>query len=301
MNDAARKIISVALTGMLMLSALAVTAMPSTVSADIVLPTSFYGNVTVNGVAAPVNTTVTGKIVGAVGSPGNGSITTTVVGKYGGPAGGDPKLAIQTNDDDDVGKTIEFYVQLPSWGAAAKANETGTYDHAPTAHNVDLTVTAVTATLEGHVSFPGRGSAPCGTWIQPFNVTLFEPGNLSHVLWTGSATTNNTGVFTVSGLSPGIYDISIKNCTCLSELVSNQTLAAGNTTVVDFGTTREGDCYEDDWVTGKDRNLLYTGWGTHEGVIGWDPRCDLNRDGWLTGKDRNLMYTYWDGKQKRPQ
>jgi len=149
------------------------------------------------------------------------------------------------------------------------------------------------ATLEGHVSFAERGSAPCGTWIEPFNVMLFEAGNLSHMLWTGNATTNNTGVFTISGLTPGTYDIGIKNWTCLSEVNTSVTLTVGNTTAADFGTTREGDSDNDDWITGADRNLLYTGWGTQQGDAGWNAHCDFNRDGWLTGADRNLMYTYW--------
>jgi len=149
------------------------------------------------------------------------------------------------------------------------------------------------ATLEGHVSFAERGSAPCGTWIEPFNVMLFEAGNLSHMLWTGNATTNNTGVFTISGLTPGTYDIGIKNWTCLSEVNTSVTLTVGNTTAADFGTTREGDSDNDDWITGADLNLLYTGWGTQQGDAGWNAHCDFNRDGWLTGADRNLMYTYW--------
>jgi len=70
-------------------------------------------------------------------------------------------------------------------------------------------------------------------------------------------------------------------------------LTAGNTTGVDFGTMREGDCNGDNWVTGADRNLLYTGWGSTVGDANWNPDCDLNADDWLTGADRNLMYTYW--------
>jgi parallel beta-helix repeat protein len=149
------------------------------------------------------------------------------------------------------------------------------------------------ATLEGHVSFNGRGTAPCSTWIEPFVVKGFEHGNLSHVLWTGNATTNNTGVFTITGITPSTYDIGIKNSTCLSEVNSSVTLTAGNTTVINFGTTREGDCNGDDWVTLEDRSLLYAGWDTEE-VIQGGHYCDLHRDGWLTLEDRSLMYANWD-------
>jgi C1A family cysteine protease len=151
-----------------------------------------------------------------------------------------------------------------------------------------------TATLQGQVTFSGRGVAPCSTWIEPFVVKGFESGNLSHVLWTTNATTNNTGVFTITGLTPGTYDVGIKNWTCLSEKVAGVTLSAGVTTVVNFGTTREGDSNNDDWITGADRSILYTDWGKTVPPGTW--HADFNRDGWLTGADRSFMYTNWGQK-----
>jgi uncharacterized repeat protein (TIGR02543 family) len=159
--------------------------------------------------------------------------------------------------------------------------------------NVTANFAPAGATLEGHVTFSGRGTAPCSTWIEPFVVKGFEHNNLTHVLWTTNATTNNTGVFTITGVTPGTYDIGIKNWTCLSEVVSNVTLTAGNTTVVNFGTTREGDSNNDDWITGADRSILYTGWGSQSPNPGYNAHADFNRDGWLTGADRSFMYTYW--------
>jgi parallel beta-helix repeat protein len=134
------------------------------------------------------------------------------------------------------------------------------------------------ATLEGHVSFNGRGSAPCSTWIEPFVVKGFESGNLSHVLWTTNATTNNTGVFTIEGVTPGTYDIGIKNWTCLSEVNGSVTLTAGETTVVNFGTTREGDCDNNDHINILDASFLASRFGSGEGDPGWSPLCDFNRD-----------------------
>jgi len=156
--------------------------------------------------------------------------------------------------------------------------------------------TGATATLVGNVTFSGRGAAPNDKWIESFEVKGFESGNLSHVLWTTNATTNNTGVFTITGLTPGTYDISIKNWTCLSEKVVGVMLSAGNTTVVDFGTPREGDANNDDWVTGADRSILYGGWGSQSPNPGYNWKADLNRDGWLTGADRSIMYAYWGQK-----
>jgi len=148
----------------------------------------------------------------------------------------------------------------------------------------------IDATLEGHVSFISRGTAPDARWIELFLVRGFEPGNLTNELWNGTATTNNTGVFTIN-VTPGTYDIGIKNWTCLSELNTSVMLTAGNTTVVDFGTIREGDANNDDWVTCKDFDLLVPSWMT--GPPPSDPHCDFNRDGVISGMDLSLMVASW--------
>jgi len=146
--------------------------------------------------------------------------------------------------------------------------------------NYSITANFAATTLEGHVTFTERGSNN-SKWAESFNVTLFEAGNLSNVLWTRSATTNNTGVFTIPGLTPGTYDIGIKNWTCLSKLVTNQILTADNTTVVDFGTTREGDANNDDRITILDASSLASIYGSSEGDLNWNPHCDFNRDGYI--------------------
>ena len=146
--------------------------------------------------------------------------------------------------------------------------------------------------LEGHVTFSGRGAAPNDKWIESFVVKGFSPGT-SNLLWTTNTTTNNTGVFTMTGLTPGTYDIGIKGGTGLSELNTSVTLTAGVTTVVDFGTIRVGDANIDDYITISDRTLLYGGWGTGEGDPGWRPYCDFNNDGYLTISDRTLLYGNW--------
>jgi len=268
----------------LLLALTLVVAFIAPVSALPQLPHRFWGTVYVGSAPAAEGTKVVARIAGVAEN-----FTATVDANH--HYGWSPEFYVKGDDPatpkkegGNAGDTIEFYV-AGTWATNFTFNVGG-------GDELNLTVVSINATLQGHVAFPGRDPAPCGTWVESFVVRFFRDGNETG--WSPiNATTNNTGVFTITGLTPGTYDISIKNWTCLSELVSNQTLIAGNTTVVDFGTTREGDCDNNDWITGADRNLLYTGWGTHEGVIGWDPDCDLNRDGWLTGADRNLMYTYW--------
>jgi len=148
------------------------------------------------------------------------------------------------------------------------------------------------APLEGHVTFPGALQGP--RWVRGLEVRFFNSTTGNETAWSPmNATTNSTGVFNITGIDPGTYNISIKNWTCLSEVNSSVTLGAGNTTVVDFGMTREGDSNNDDWIVLADRTILYTGWGTQQGGAGWNAHCDFNRDGWLTLADRTIMYTYW--------
>ena len=152
------------------------------------------------------------------------------------------------------------------------------------------------ATLEGHVNFVGRDSAPDAKWAQPFLVRGFEPGNLTNELWTQNATTNDTGVFTITGLTPGIYDISIKNWTCLSEVVTNVTLTDGNTTVVDFGTTREGDADNNDYVVMADFGCMIPAWNSQVGDPEYRVRYDFNRDGYVVMADLGRMIPSWNQK-----
>ena len=204
-----------------------------------------------------------------------------------------------TNQSWDANVTLEAVDSVPNWTFTGWSGDlTGSDNTTNITMDWDKNVTAnfilvgTTATLEGHVNFAGRGSNNT-KWAEPFVVKGFESGNLSHVLWTTNATTNYTGVFTLTGIDAGTYDIGIKNWTCLSEVNTSVTLTAGNTTVVNFGTTREGDSNNDDIITGADRSLLYSGWGKSEGEAGYNIHCDFNRDGSLTGADRSLMYAYW--------
>jgi len=193
----------------------------------------------------------------------------------------------------DIIATPDTYWYFVNWTGDV-ANNTSASTNVTVDANKTVTANFVesTATLEGNVSFPGRGSPPDSRWIEDFTVRFFQGG--SEMAWSPiNATTNNTGVFTITGVTPGTYNVSIKNSTCLREVVSNVTLTAGNTTQVNFGTTREGDCNDDNWVTLEDRSLLYAGWDTEE-VIQGGCYCDLNRDGWLTLEDRSLMYANWD-------
>ena len=160
-------------------------------------------------------------------------------------------------------------------------------DNSPLIVPITLYITEY-GVLEGNVTFLGRGAPGSDKWIESFEVKLFEPGNLPNVMWAGNSTTDNTGVFTVTGVVARTYDIGIKNWTGLSVLATNVTLIAGVSTPVDLGEIRQGDCKnDDDEVSLQDRILMYALWGTS------DFRGDLKRDGDVGLTDRILMYTFW--------
>jgi len=150
----------------------------------------------------------------------------------------------------------------------------------------------VAATLEGYVSFPGRGSNNT-KWVEDFVVRFFYGGS---EVRADNVTTNSSGYFTITGINPGTYNVSIKNWTCLSEVVTGVTLTAGNTTVVDFGTIREGDANNNDYVVMADLSLLLQAWNTHAGAPAYSVHYDFNRDGYVTMADLSLMLPNWNQK-----
>ena len=156
---------------------------------------------------------------------------------------------------------------------------------------VTLTIT-LTGVLKGQVDFTGRGGhGP--RWIQPFEVKLFQHGNLDNVLWEGNATTDDTGLFTISDVAGAIYDVGIKNATCLSMLVTNVTINSGSMTLVDFGEIREGDANNDDYVDGSDFGPMSTAWLSWPGEPNWDRNVDFNRDDYIDGSDFGMLSINW--------
>jgi len=151
-------------------------------------------------------------------------------------------------------------------------------------------VSGATTTLKGNVTFKSRGSTPDARWVEPFLVRAFEAGNLSHEIWNATVSTDEYGVFRVNDVTPGTYDIRVKNATCLSELVTGVVLTAGNITEVNFGETREGDSDGNNAVAGMDFSLLSGAFGsTPANPAKWKANCDFDRNNAITGMDFSLL------------
>jgi hypothetical protein len=93
---------------MLCILTIAAIVLIGTVAAAPVLPESFHGSVFLNGNPAPIGTVIIAKI----NSEERGNITTTVIGVYGGTGMDDPKLNVQSTEDDvNAGNaTVTFFV-----------------------------------------------------------------------------------------------------------------------------------------------------------------------------------------------
>jgi len=141
------------------------------------------------------------------------------------------------------------------------------------------------ACLQGHVTFPTRGTPPNNNWKEPFEVRFFQDGN--EMAWSQiNVITDASGCFYIPDIPCGTYDVSIKNWICLSELQTGVGLIDNGVTYVDFGTTREGDSNDNDAVTGMDFSILN---GVFNTAPAGNPNCDFNRDKAVTGMDFSLL------------
>jgi len=144
------------------------------------------------------------------------------------------------------------------------------------------------ATLVGSVTLQGRPVPPASAWSVPVQVSLIPLGDTTPV-YTFNTTTDEQGGFTVDGITPGTYQVLVKNTHTLqnSQVV---TLAAGINAVA-LGTLLEGDANNDNYVTLLDFSILVSTYGVCQGMGGYDDRADFNEDSCVTLLDFSLLAT----------
>jgi len=148
--------------------------------------------------------------------------------------------------------------------------------------------------IEGTVHLQGRPAPPAPPWSVPLVVTLHDPGNLTPA-YTYNVTTDASGHFTFTHAVSGTYvcDIRVKNSHTLRNVKSNVTLVPdGN--ALDFGTLREGDANNDNYVSLIDFSILATTYDKGSGQAGFDPRADFNENDWIEIADFSLLATNYD-------
>lgn len=152
--------------------------------------------------------------------------------------------------------------------------------------------------LTGHIVVQARGSVGTNRWITPLfrmnnttkldGITIYRAGT-NTILTTGSATTGNSGHFsvTITSLPAGTYDIQLKAANTLSVRKANVVLPSP--TEVDFGTLLVGDSTGDDLVNGGDVSYMIPAFLHGTGDPEFRPYADTNADGVINGADVSAL------------
>jgi len=119
----------------------------------------------------------------------------------------------------------------------------------------------VTSTLHG--TYPGVPSPGVNVIVR-----LFTPGTTTEI-YKAIAPTDASGVFDITTVPPGTYDVGIKCDNSLSELVANKTFIASQTTNVTFASWRGGDIDNNDIANSADRSILYINWNQGGACYGY--------------------------------
>ena len=142
-----------------------------------------------------------------------------------------------------------------------------------------------TAVLVGTIGLQGRPAPPNPQWQVPLVVSLYNGTTLVN---TYNVTTDANGQFTISGIMPGTYNISIKGFNSLRKVLLNQTISGGNNSI-NWGVQIAGDANGDNFVGGADFSIMVNSYNKGIGDPGYDARADFNGDGFVTGADFSLL------------
>jgi hypothetical protein len=155
---------------------------------------------------------------------------------------------------------------------------------------------SATGTLIGTIGLRGRPAAPNAQWQIPVVVSLYNGTTLVN---TYNVTTNENGQFTIAGVTPGIYTITVKGTNTLRRVLRNQTVSGG-TNNVSFGVLISGDANGDNFIGGADFSLMVNTYNKGVGMAGYDARADFNGDGFVTGADFSLLVSAYNQLGETP-
>ena len=142
------------------------------------------------------------------------------------------------------------------------------------------------ASIQGSVTLQGRPTPPDPRWIVPLRVKLTLPGQTTPI-YNLTPTTDDSGYFSLSEITPGTYDVYVKN---IHTLQNKLTIAlVEGTNVVNFGTLKEGDANDNNFVNLNDFSILANTFSKCVGYTGYDGRADFNESGCVTLPDFSLL------------
>jgi len=106
-------------------------------------------------------------------------------------------------------------------------------------HQDGVVIISPDATLHGTIDLQGRPAKPAPSWAISLTVTLTPLGS-STPSYTFTTTTDQSGAFSLAGISPGRYDIRLKGKHTLRNLAQNVDLVSGENRYF-LGQLLEGD------------------------------------------------------------
>jgi hypothetical protein len=159
-----------------------------------------------------------------------------------------------------------------------------------------VTVSQATANLTGTVTLQ---SWQGGAYNTPLTVDLYAVGASSpSYQFTPTATGTGTASFTVSGITPGEYEVAVKTSAHLQR-VKTVTLTAGNNSA-DFGELLGGDASNDNTVNFVDFSILTATWELSDGDGSYDARANFNGDSAIDLLDFSIMSSNWEADGETP-
>ncbi len=186
---------------------------------------------------------------------------------------------------------------LLNWqDAATSCAPASTYNRQSGMHTISIAICHLTefallgpdqsASINSSVTLEGRAAPPNSQWITDVRISLTPTGEITPV-YTSTLTTDMNGQFNLSGIIPGAYTARIKNRHTLQNILP-VTLQAGNN-FVDFGTLREGDANDDNFVGLVDFSILASTFNRCQGMVGYDNRPDFNQDHCVVLTDFSML------------
>lgn len=131
--------------------------------------------------------------------------------------------------------------------------------------------------LTDTLNLQGMAPKPHANWLMAVTVTITPSAGGLPVL-DGGVTTDQNGTFTINGIAPGTYTITIENAKTLPLTKTNVNLVLGNN-AIDIGLLKGGDADGNNLVNILDFSILANSFSKVSGDIGFDGRADFNNDG----------------------
>lgn len=156
--------------------------------------------------------------------------------------------------------------------------------------DLDFDGTQVADFLVGRAQLQGHFEAPSDRWWfgYPLTVEVFQPGTATPIA-TQEVKIDSWGYFVVPSVTPGVYDVRIKNHHSLSQKMLNVNVDAHQ--LVRFEVLHEGDVSDDDGIWYEDFNAMQNAYATCVGDSNYNALADIDDDGCVWGYDISLLTT----------